>query len=455
MVAKNPNMKNLTFLALLAIAALIISCQNDDTSIGGGDLDAQLANLLEDASNGQGLDFFTMPASTDLAAIPQDPKNPLNEAKVELGRHLYHETGLAINPMKPEGEFTYSCASCHHSRAGFQAGRKQGIGDGGTGFGLTGESRTPNSLYLIEELDVQPIRTPSAMNGAWQPNMLWNGQFGATHLNVGTEAQWAAETPKAENHLGYEGLETQAIAGLKVHRMDIDEQFCESNTYKQYFEKAFPNLSGADLYTRENAGLAIAAFERTMLANESPFQRWLRGDHNSMFEDEKRGAILFFGKANCVSCHTGPALNEMAFYALGMADLDGPGIYGTSPDKAENLGRGGFTKNPADNFKFKVPQIYNLKDSPFYGHGGDFRTVREVIEYKNQAVPRNSVVPTSQLATQFTPLGLTEEEIGQLTRFVESGLYDANLDRYNPGMLPSGFCFPNNDAHTKNDLGCF
>ncbi|NND34255.1 MAG: cytochrome-c peroxidase, partial [Saprospiraceae bacterium] len=227
-------MKNITLLSLV-LFLILVACQKDDEK-QSGELDAELITLLERNSNGQGVDFFRMPMSTDLAAIPQDPRNPLNEAKVELGKHLYHETGLAVDPKRPEGKFTYSCASCHHAPAGFQAGRKQGIGDGGAGFGLSGEGRAPNSLYLIEELDLQPIRTPSAMNGAWQPNMLWNGQFGATHLNVGTEAQWEAETPKAVNHLGYEGLETQAIAGLTVHRMDIEEDFCETTSYKQYFE---------------------------------------------------------------------------------------------------------------------------------------------------------------------------------------------------------------------------
>ena len=154
-------------LSLLTLM-LVVSCQKDENS-SSSNLDKQLEDALLAASQGQGLQFFTMPASTDLDRIPQDPKNPLSEAKVILGRHLYHETGLAIDPKKPEGKFTYSCASCHHSRAGFQAGRKQGIGDGGNGFGLTGEGRNPNSLYLIEELDLQPIRTPSAMNGAWQP----------------------------------------------------------------------------------------------------------------------------------------------------------------------------------------------------------------------------------------------------------------------------------------------
>ncbi|MCB0664365.1 MAG: cytochrome-c peroxidase [Saprospiraceae bacterium] len=441
-------------LFTLFLIVAITACQKDDLSGTGSDLDRQLKDLLITASKGEGLDFFIMPASDDFANIPQDPRNLLTTAKVELGRNLYHETGLAINPMRPEGKFTYSCASCHHSRAGFQAGRKQGIGEGGSGFGQSGEGRNPNNVYEISDLDVQPIRTPSAMNGAWQTNQLWNGQFGATHLNEGTEASWTEETPKFNNFLGYEGLETQAIAGLSVHRMGIDEDFCNSNTYKQLFSEAYPGLADKDLYTKENAGLAIAAFERTMISNQAPFQQWLKGNGNAMFDDEKRGAILFFGKAKCVNCHTGPALNEMNFHGLGMKDLDGPGIYGTAVDKVENRGRGGFTNNPDDNYKFKVPQLYNLKDSPFYGHGGNFQSVKEVIEYKNQAIPENDRVPQSQLSDEFVPLGLTGEEIAQLTRFIENALYDANLNRYNPITLPSGFCFPNNDNFTKNDLGC-
>ncbi len=436
----------------LLILGIFISCQKDEPS--GIRLDEELTDVLLEASQGGGLEFFRLPASDNFADIPQDPNNPLSEAKVELGKHLYHETGLAIRPKYEEGRFTYSCSSCHHSRAGFQAGKQQGIGEGGIGFGLTGEGRVNNAAYLIDSLDVQPIRTPTVLNTAYQEIMLWNGQFGATGMNVGTEAQWAAGTPKETNHLGYEGIEIQAIAGLKVHRMDVDASFCEETDYKAYFEKAFPGLGGDELYNRETAGLAIAAYERTVLANRAPFQKWLAGDRSAMFEREKRGAILFFGKAQCSNCHTGPALNEMAFYALAMPDLEGPGVYGTSPDKAENLGRGGFTKVEADNYKFKVPQLYNLKDSPFLGHGGTFRSVREVVEYKNAAIPANAAVPSSQLAAQFQPLNLTSDEIEDLTAFIENALRDPDLERYNPSALPSGFCFPNNDVRTRSDLGC-
>ncbi len=119
-----------------------------------------------------------------------------------------------------------------------------------------------------------------------------------------------------------------------------------------------------------------------------------------------------------------------------------------------NFGRGGFTQRPEDMFKFKVPQLYNLMNSPFYGHGGNFNSVREVIEYKNNAVAQNPNVPNGQLSPHFKPLNLTEAEISALVEFIESGLYDPDLKRYEPTHLPSNNCFPNNDAQSQTDLGC-
>ncbi len=437
------------YLILIGLVSMLVSCQEDESD---GNLDEQLRIQLTEASNGQGISFFQLPESDDYHLIPQDPNNPLTPEKVALGQLLYHEPGMGVAPKYAEGKYTYSCASCHHANAGFQAGVRQGIGEGGHGYGFRGETRLPNPLYSLDSLDVQPIRTPTAMNGAFQENMLWNGQFGATGLNVGTEASWVEGTPKFVNHLGYEGLETQAIAGLTVHRLGIDSRV--RNDYQAHFEAAFPQLNDEERYTKEMAGLAIAAYERTMMSNQAPFQRWLRGDYNAMFRNEKRGAILFFGKAGCSNCHTGPALNTMAFHSIGMPDLVGSGIYGSSDDNDAHRGRGAFTGLPEDDYKFKVPQLYNLKDSPFLGHGGTFRSVREVVEYKNQGVPANPKVPESQITADFVPLDLTTTEMEQITDFIENALYDNNLARYEPGTLPTGFCFPNNDQLSRSDRGC-
>lgn len=347
---------------------------------------------------------------------------------------------------------TYSCASCHHAQAGFQAGVRQGISDGGLGFGNAGEGRHHNPLYLVDSIDVQPLRTPSTLNIAYQTNVLWNGQFGATGVNQGTEGRWTEGTPIGVNHLGFEGTETQAIAGLDVHRLRLDSSLLFGTSYQALYDQAFGDVSVNTRYDRVSTGLAIAAYERTLLADQAPFQRYLRGETGALSDRQKAGALLFFGKANCVSCHTGPALNSMNFYALGMGDLVGDHVHCGNPNDAAHRGRGSFTGLPEDDYQFKVPQLYNLKDSPFYGHGGTFRSVYEVVQYKNEAQAEKTAVPVSQLDKAFRPLLLSEEEMQQLTDFIENGLYDPNLKRYVPGQLPSGQGFPNNDELSRHDL---
>lgn len=451
------NPRSFTIGATMLLLALV-GCTPDDSENGvvGTSLDVELESALIGTSGGMGKAFFTMPESNNLRRIPQDPNNPITNEKVALGQFLFHETGLAMNPLQPEGMGTYSCSSCHSSQAGFMSGVKQGIGEGGSGYGFSGESRVPNGGYALTELDVQPVRVPSNLNAAYLKVVLWNGELGANGPNAGTESQWTPNTGRDTNKLGYDGPETQAIVGLTAHRMVIDKDFLDNNGYTSLFDQAFPNMPTNRRYTTETAGLAIAAYERTMLANQSPFQLWLRGQNSALTESQKKGAILFFGSAGCVECHRGPALNSIKFHAICMDDLDGDGVYGTSGSTAEAaaLGRGGFTGNPDDNYKFKVPQLYNLVNSPFYGHGSTFTSVRDVIVYKNEAKPQNDDVPNAHIATSFQPLHLSETEIDQLTDFIENGLYDPNLARYTPTSLPSGNCFPNADPQSMIDLGC-
>jgi cytochrome c peroxidase len=250
-------------------------------------------------------------------------------------------------------------------------------------------------------------------------------------------------------------VEIQAIAGLGVHRLNADNDFIRSSEYRLLFEQAFPDIEADRRYTAEFVGLAIAAYERTVMANESRWQKYLRGNTFALDEVEKFGAELFFSKAECSGCHNGPALSAMEFKAIGMADLvDCPEpTLKTTADNVENLGRGGFTQREDELYQYKVPTIYNLKDSPFYGHGSSLRSIKAVIEYKNKAIPEKAET-IDYLDNRFRPLGLTAEEVDALTRFVRDALYDSDLDRYLPDRLPSGLCFPNNDKLSKDDLGC-
>ncbi|WP_296382971.1 cytochrome c peroxidase [Winogradskyella sp.] len=445
-------MKNLHLKSIIVLIFIsLMSCNSDNDNYQNVSNQIELESRIIELY-GSKVELI-QPLETDFSSIPSDINNPITAAKVELGKMLYHETMIAKNANMDDGMYTYSCASCHHVDAGFQSGVKQGIGEGGLGFGTYGEGRIKNPMYTEDDLDVQPIRTPTTLNVAFQSVMLWNGQFGAKGLNEGTESQWTVGTPKEANTLGFEGVETQAIAGLDVHRLQIDADDIINSSYKDLFDNAFPNVEVGQRYTKLNAALAIAVYERTLLPNQAPFQRWLRGDTNVMRDNEIAGANLFFGKGQCFTCHSGPGLNGMDFHAIGMNDLEGAEIM-TVVDERTKKGRGGFTGNSEDDYKFKTPQLYNLKDVQFFGHGGNFQTVKEVVEYKNDANSENSIVPQDKLSALFVPLNLTEIEINQLTVFLETSLYDDNLQRYVPESLPSGNCFPNADYMSSSDLGC-
>ncbi|MGK0390220.1 MAG: cytochrome c peroxidase [Maribacter sp.] len=446
---------NNIFLIPILLIFCLTACQEDvpQDNMFEEEMDVELKSLIEAKG---GLEYFILPNSNDYDNIPQDPNNPISSQRITLGKKLFYETGLARNPAMSESMETYSCATCHIPGANFQAGIRQGIGDGGMGIGVAGEGRFPNPNYDETLLDIPPIRVPNNVNTAYIVNAAWDGKLGATGANIGTEDLWIEEDVfLSTNNLGYTGIETQAIAGLEFHRMIVEESLVENSYYKDLFDFSFPGFPENERYTFETAGLAIAAFERSMLTNQAPFQDWLKGDSEALSMNQKQGAALFFDKANCITCHKSPSLNTNEFYAVGMGNLEGEGVLNIFENFNEiNKGRGNYTGNPADDYKFKTPQLYNLRNTNFLGHGATFSGLREVVEYKNEAIKQNADVLDSQLSEYFIPLDLTSQEIDQLVDFLKNGLYDPNMHRYVTETVASGNCFPNNDSQSQEDMGC-
>ena len=163
---------------------------------------------------------------------------------------------------------------------------------------------------------------------------------------------------------------------------------------------------------------------------------------------------MFFGKAQCYKCHYNENLGSPEFHAIGVNDMYQIPSFNTSEDDRRNLGRGGFTLREEDNYKFKVPGLYNIGDSGFYFHGASKRTLEEVVDYFNIAEKENSNVPDEQISEKFNPIRLTAEEKTHLLAFLRNGLRDPDLVRYQPTSVLSGLCFPNNDQQSRIDLGC-
>ncbi len=447
-------MKNLLILAVLS-PALYLGCVSDTFDREQLDLDL-MSTVSRTAPNGD-LSYYVLPKSTDLSRIPQDPKNPLTKEKIELGSFLFFETGMGIVPENDAGMQSYSCSSCHVPAADFKPGRRQGIGEGGFGYGYKGESRVKHSAYDESQMDVQGIRPLNVLNVAFSAeNTLWNGSFGSGATNAEVKDIWGVFDKATElNHLGYQGLETQNIEGLRIHRLLMTKELAGELGYTTYFDKVFPDLDEEDRYSNLAVSLAISAYLRSLTTTEAPFQKWLQGDMDAMSVSEKRGAMVFFSKANCTSCHTSPAFSAVKFFAVGANNLDDLVSFREEPELAKkNLGRGGFTGRDEDMFKFKVPTLYNLQGTPFYFHGSSKQSLEEVVEYFDKAIPENPDVPDSQIATEFRPLGLTDQEKADLVSFLKFSLQDPTVEKFMPAALPSGRCFPNADAQSKREIGC-
>ncbi len=439
------------FIYILFISICVVySCTHQDFMAD----DIELTYAIAKTGN---INEYIQPDGIDLTAIPnQDKKNPLTPEKIALGKMLFYEPGIGLVGKNIALRQTYSCSSCHVPDKGFTPGRFQGIADGAIGFGTSGESRFKSPLYQGDDVDAQGARPLTMHNLAYVTNALWAGNFGTFGTNIGTESAWHQDTLTEINFLGLEGLEANNMRALQVHRQLMNKNIADTLGYRALFDKAFPQIPESDRYSIQTTAFAIAAYFRTILTNQAPFQLWLKGNKNAMTQKQKDGALVFFGKAQCTNCHKGPALNQMTYQAVGVNNLYQSGflVFRTGSTDKRNMGRGGFTGRAEDMHKFKVPQLYNLKNIGFYFHGASKKSLEDVVEYFDRGIIENKDVPLSQISEAFHPLNLTAKDKEDLAEFLKTGLYDPNISRYVPKQVMSGKCFPNNDLISKLDMKC-
>jgi len=187
------------------------------------------------------------------------------------------------------------------------------------------------------------------------------------------------------------------------------------------YKKEFNAVFGSDA-TPQNIAQAIAAFERTLVASNSPFQRYVRGDTKALSAAAVRGFELFRTKALCATCHTQPLLTDNRFHNISVPQV-GP--------LGEDAGLSAITKGAADAGKFKTPSLYNCASLSFFMHDGAYSTLAEVVRHYNQG-------GNPQNASQdplIMPLKLSEAEQSDLIAFLQS-LTDPALDRIHRPALP-------------------
>lgn len=272
--------------------------------------------------------------------VPKD--NPTTPAKAALGRHLFYDARLSADG-------TLACASCHDQRHAFSDTSAYSAGVHGAHAAFN---------------------APSLANVAYMRSLTWENPQIKT-LERQMLVPMFGDDPE---ELGMGGREDRLFARLKADPY-----------YPAAFARAFPDRGGViDLFTVTRA---IAAFERTILSFDSPYDRYKRGAADAISAAAKEGEKLFFDhRFECYHCHQGPTFSEN--FATENTALSGPGfhnigLYGLGPDggcAATAHGLSAFTGESSDEGRFRTPSLRNVALTGPYMHDGSVATLAEVLD---------------------------------------------------------------------------
>jgi cytochrome c peroxidase len=323
-------------------------------------------------------------ATTGLqAAWPALP--PVDPQQAALGRLLFYDPVLSAND-------DLACASCHHPDEGFSDGRP-----------------------VAQNAHGDPLRrnAPSLWNVAYASRLFWDGHADSLEDQI-------LDPLTAENEMG----------------ADVDEMIAQLQGIPEYvrlFDGAFENG-----ITMETVVSAIAAFERTLLSQNSPFDRFAAGDFNALTPAQRRGFDIFrSAETRCFECHAWPTFSRDAFAVLGVPD--------TNPDNPD-LGQVEVLNAPDAERAFRIPGLRNVALSAPYMHNGAFATLEEVIEfYADGGGPGRGVDVTPDEFIQ--GFDLTEQEMADLITFLYALTDESSALISIPDSVPSGLPVV---QHTEN-----
>ena len=318
---------------------------------------------------------------------------PLNLNAAKLGQQLFYDKVLS-------GNQNIACSTCHHHDLASADGLSLGVGEGGIGLGEKrtvgiGKSRikrrVPRNasalfnlgakefthLFHDGRVSVDPI-FPSGFNTPAE-------EFLPTGLDSLLAAQALFPVTSAVEMAG-ERNENQ-IAGATRRRPDyvwaiLEKRLRDIEGYESLFKAAFPDTvkQSSDINI-VHVGNALAAFmEHEWRADSSPFDAYIKGDKNSLTSDQKQGMDLFYGKAECSSCHSGALQTDHQFYAI-MLPSFGPGRTRRFEHIARDRGRINETDRLEDSYRFRTPSLRNVTATAPYGHNGAYSTLEGIIRH--------------------------------------------------------------------------
>ncbi len=344
-------------------------------------------------------------------ALPEKIKfpsnNPSTSEKIHLGRLLFFDPILS-------GNKDVACATCHHPSNGYAEFRDLSIGVNGKGFGSKRVFRQPNEIPFVKRNAHTILNT--AFNGIntnnqYDPSdapMFWD-------VRINSLEDQALEPIKAfEEMRGAQFTEAEILAV-------VIERLKEIPTYQTLFADAF---GGNDPINTTHVGQAIAAFERTLVTNNSRFDQYMRGDESAISLSEKEGYALF-KEVGCANCHNGPMFSDYKVHVIGVPEND------KLPEADSGFEAG---------FGFRTPTLRNLRFTAPYMHNGSLPNLKRVLEFYqdiSMGKERNEAIPPAHFDPLIKDLKLSVKDMAPIISFFNT-LKDSNFDQTEPDSVPSG-----------------
>jgi cytochrome c peroxidase len=394
----------------------------------------------------------------------------LDPQLADLGRILWFDTLTGLNDDN-------ACAGCHSPTTGFAD--TQSIAIGIENNGVVGPNRSgPRNLR----------RAPSVINSAFFPRLMWNSRFEALSGDpFDNRSGFVFPAPEGLS-LSYQPhlliaqafippTERNEVAGFhfpgdnNALRMEVLARLNNSPTYRKLFSRSFPEVKAGGPITFDMFGQAIAEFEFSLTFANAPVDRFARGQWNALSDDEKRGALLFFGEARCVQCHavaggSNEMFSDFQEHVIGVPQItpqvtnnafDGPGA-------DEDFGLEQVTGSAVDRYAFRTSPLRNVAVQPTFMHNGAFTSLEAAVQHHLDVVtsargydparqnldadlssPIGPLEPVLARVDSILaePIVLSDVQYAQLVAFVRHGLLDPRampdrLRRLVPQAVPSG-----------------
>lgn len=366
---------------------------------------------------------------------PVPPVNPITEEKRALGKLLFWDEQLS-------SDNTMACGTCHipqfngrDPRLGVNPGLDAIFGTPDDVFGSRGVIRSDgNNNYSPDpEFGLLPQvtnrRVPTMIGAAFAPQLFWDGRAGGQFVNPqsgavsiiigGSLESQSVAPPTSDVEMAHENRNWTQIA-VKLAAVqpmvlasdlppDLAAALNANSTYPELFDAAF----GDPAITAERIAFSIATYERTLIADQTPWDAFIAGNPGALTPNQQQGWNNFIaGPIPCRICHTPPVFTNHTFRNLGLRPVP------------EDIGRQAVTGNPADRGRFKVPTLRNVGLKPRFMHNGMLTSLNQVLDFYAAV---NGQVQFPDNRDPLLPIPIPPPIRGPLIDFLANGLTDPRV----------------------------